>query len=257
MKNRVKIYKFKYMILPLILIVIWQILSSTGVFKANLFPGPIVVIGTLIKLCANGEIVKHVLITTYRVFAGFFIGAGIAIVFGALSGYYVKIFELFDPLIQALRAIPSLSWVPLFILWLGIGESSKISLIAVGVFFPVYLNWVMGIRGVDFKYIEVGLIHSFTPKEIIRKILIPAALPALFTGLRSGLGLGWMFVVAAELMGASSGLGYLMIMGQNSAAPELILGSILIFAIVGKLTDNIIIYIEKRVLHWQTSFKRR
>ena len=127
-------------------------------------------------------------------------------------------------------------------------------LIAVGVFFPVYLNWVTGIKGVDKNYVEVGILYQFTTLETIRKILLPAALPHLLTGLRNGLGLGWMFVVAAELMGTSKGLGYLMVFGQNNSAPELILGAILLFAILGKVTDGILVFIERRVLHWQESF---
>ncbi len=242
-------------IIPFALIIIWQIFSDTGVFQRHLLPGPIVVISSLSELLKAGKLTTHIAVTTYRVLMGFLIGASVAIFLGTLSGYYKRAFELFDPIIQALRTIPSLAWVPLFILWLGIGEESKLSLIAVGVFFPVYLNWVMGIRGVNSKYIEVGKMYHFTPLEMVRKILLPAALPSLFTGLRTGLGLGWMFVVAAELMGASSGLGYLMVLGQNSSAPELILGSIILFAILGNLTDKILIYIEGKALHWKDSFK--
>ncbi|QGU94402.1 ABC transporter permease subunit [Clostridium bovifaecis] len=243
-------------ILPIILVIAWQVLSNIGVFPAYLFPSPSAVINTLVDLFKEGELIGHVEITAYRVLAGFVVGSIGAIVLGAVTGYYNVVYKIFDPLIQALRAIPSLSWVPLFILWLGIGEESKVTLIAVGVFFPVYLNWVMGIKGVDQKYVEVGKLYHFTTIKIIKQILLPAALPSLLTGLRSGLGLGWMFVVAAELMGSSKGLGYLMVFGQNNSTPELIVGSILLFAILGKITDGVLIYIERRVLHWQSSFGR-
>ena len=139
MKGKIKINatKIRGMILPIILIIIWQVFSSVGIFEKHLLPGPIVVMGALIELLKTGELITHVLATTYRVLSGFLIGASIAIIFGTLTGYYTKAFELCDPLIQALRTIPSLAWVPLFILWLGIGESSKLSLIAVGVFLDV------------------------------------------------------------------------------------------------------------------------
>lgn len=241
-------------ILPIILIAIWQLLSNIGVFPAYLFPSPIAVVESLGELSNNGELWAHIEITTYRVLAGFVVGSVAAIIVGAVTGYYKVIYEALDPLIQALRAIPSLSWVPLFILWFGIGEESKVTLIAVGVFFPVYLNWVMGIKGVDKKYVEVGKLYHFSTAKIIKQILFPAALPSLLTGLRSGLGLGWMFVVAAELMGSSEGLGYLMTFGQNNSTPELILVSIVLFAILGKVTDGILIFIERRVLGWQDSF---
>ena len=154
-------------------------------------------------------------------------------------------------MIQALRSIPSLAWVPLFILWMGIGEPSKITMIAVGVFFPVYLNMISGILGVDRKLIEVGKINKLNSFQLVTRIILPASLPSFLTGLRSGLGLGWMFVVAAELMGASQGLGYLLVLGQNTLSPETILASIILFAVIGKLSDWILKIVESRALHWQ------
>ena len=241
-------------ILPLLLVIIWQTLSNLGLIPIYLLPSPSTVVSTLIKLANTGELFTHAGITTYRVLVGFAFGSALAVILGSITGYYRVVYQVLDPLIQALRAIPSLAWVPLFILWFGIGEGSKVIMIAVGVFFPVYLNWVTGIKGVDKKYVEVGILYHFTAMKTIRKILFPAALPSLLTGLRSGLGLGWMFVVAAELMGTSKGLGYLMVLGENNSAPELILGSIILFAILGKITDGILVYIERRVLHWQNSF---
>ncbi|WP_337471382.1 ABC transporter permease [Paenisporosarcina sp. TG-14] len=185
---------------------------------------------------------------------GFAIGVGFAVVIGSIVGYLKKAEQLMDPLIHAFRAIPPLALVPLFILWMGIGESSKITLIAVGVFFPVYLSIVSGIQGVDRKLIEVGKIYNFTPLQLVRKVILPASLPSFFTGIRSGLGLGWMFVVAAELMGASKGMGYLLVVGQNTFSPDLVLASIFLFAVLGKLTDSVLKIIESKALHWQDSF---
>lgn len=205
-------------------------------------------------MALEGTLWGHIGTTLIRVFAGFLIGTFTAVIIGSLVGY-MKIFEeLIDPIIQAFRSIPSLAWVPLFILWMGIGESSKVILIAVGVFFPVYLNMVAGIRGVDRKLIEVGKIYGYTSFEIVSKIILPASLPSLLTGIRSGLGLGWMFVVAAEIMGASKGLGYLLIVGQNTYSPDVIIGSIILFAILGKFTDWLLKFIEERSLRWQDSY---
>lgn len=124
-------------------------------------------------------------------------------------------------------------------------------MIAVGVFFPVYLNVVSGIGGVDRKLIEVGKMYGLNTFQLIKRVILPASLPSFLTGLRSGLGLGWMFVVAAELMGASTGLGYLLVLGQNTLSPETILASIVLFAIIGKLSDWILKTVELRSLHWQ------
>ncbi|MEK3797279.1 ABC transporter permease [Peribacillus sp. FSL H8-0477] len=240
-------------ILPVTLVVLWEAASKMGLIEAHLLPAPSVIIASLYQMVLEGTLWGHLGSTLTRVFAGFFIGTLAAIIVGSLVGY-LKIFEeLVDPIIQALRSIPSLAWVPLFILWMGIGETSKVTLIAVGVFFPVYLNMVAGIRGVDRKLIEVGKIYGFTSFQIVRRIILPASLPSFLTGIRSGLGLGWMFVVAAEIMGASKGLGYLLIVGQNTYSPDTIIGSILLFAILGKLTDWFLKMIEERSLRWQDS----
>ncbi|WP_343031549.1 ABC transporter permease [Metabacillus lacus] len=242
---------------PAILILVWESFSRGGVFPPHLLPAPSYILKNIIQMASEGSLWGHVGITLYRLFFGFVIGTAAAVLLGAAVGYFQKAESLFDPLIQAFRSIPSLAWVPLFILWMGIGESSKVVLIAVGVFFPVYLNIVAGIQGVDRKLIEVGKIYHFSTLQIIRRIILPASLPSFLTGLRSGMGLGWMFVVAAELMGASSGIGYLLVYGQNTYSPELIISSIVLFAILGKITDSFLKTLESRTLHWQDTFVKK
>src|SRR6266550_710079 len=151
----------------------------------------------------------------------------------------------------------ALAWVPLFILWLGIFETSKIALIAVGVFFPVYLGVMGAILSVDRKIVEVGRIFRLSGPAMIRRILLPAVLPAYVVALRVGLGLGWMFVVAAEFMGASEGLGYLLIDGQQLGKPAQIVAAIVIFAILGKTTDWLIEIAIAPLLRWQDAFGRQ
>ncbi|QGH34135.1 ABC transporter permease subunit [Gracilibacillus salitolerans] len=238
-------------IIPVILIVIWEILSRAGVVPSNQLPAPTTILDKIVSMAQDGSLWGHVWITTYRVLAGFIIGTVAAIVLGSFVGFYKKAEQLFDPMIQAFRSIPSLAWVPLFILWMGIGETSKVTMIAVGVFFPVYLNIVSGILGVDRKLIEVGKMYGLNTFQLVKRIILPASLPSFLVGMRSGLGLGWMFVVAAELMGASQGLGFLLVFGQNMSRPETILASIILFAIIGKLTDWILKLVEDRSLHWQ------
>lgn len=238
-------------ILPIILIVTWELLSRTGVFPAYQLPAPSVVVSTITSMATDGSLWGHIGITVYRVFLGFVFGTAAAVVLGSLVGFYANAERFFDPLIQAFRSIPSLAWVPLFILWMGIGEPAKITMIAVGVFFPVYLNTVSGITGVDRKLIEVGKMYGLNTWQLIRRIILPASLPSFLVGLRSGLGLGWMFVVAAELMGASQGLGYLLVVGQNTLSPEIILASIILFAVIGKLSDWGLKRVEIKALHWQ------
>ena len=238
-------------LLPIALIILWETLSRLGVFPAYQLPAPLAILTTIKSMGQDGTLWTHVGITTYRVFAGFLLGTAAAVVLGSVVGFYRFSERLFDPLIQAFRSIPSLAWVPMFILWMGIGEASKVTMIAVGVFFPVYLNIVSGISGVDRKLIEVGKMYGLNTAQLIVRVILPASLPSFLVGLRSGLGLGWMFVVAAELMGASQGLGYLLVLGQNTLSPETIIASIVLFAIVGKLTDWVLKAIEARALHWQ------
>jgi sulfonate transport system permease protein len=176
---------------------------------------------------------------------------------GAVSGYWGLARRLLDPTVQALRAIPSIAWIPLFILWLGIFETSKIALIAVGVFFPVYLGVMGAILSVDRKIVEVGRTFRLSGPAMIRRILLPAVLPAYVVALRVGLGLGWMFVIAAEFMGASEGLGYLVIDGQQLGKTTQILAAIVIFAVLGKTADWLIEIAFAPLLRWQDAFGRQ
>jgi len=243
--------------LPLVLALGWELAVSLGWSNGRLVPPPSKVFATIVELARSGELTRHVLATLWRVGAGFVLGVVAGTMFGAISGYWNFARRLLDPTVQALRAIPSIAWVPLFILWLGIFETSKIALIAVGVFFPVYLGVMGAILSVDRKIVEVGRVYRLSGFAMIRRILLPAVLPAYVVALRVGLGLGWMFVVAAEFMGASEGLGYLLIDGQQLGKPAQILAAIVIFAILGKLTDWLIEVAAAPLLRWQDAFGAR
>jgi sulfonate transport system permease protein len=245
---------FKGAIVPIILLIIWEIASKSGWIAPNLLPAPSTVLGTINDLAKSGDLWKHIGITVYRVAVGFVIGVGVATVLGAVTGYSKIIHDLIDPLLQSLRSIPSLAWVPLFLLWMGIQETPRIALIAVGVFFPVYLSLMSGIRSVDRKLVEVGKIYRLTGLQLIQRVFLPATIPDYIVGLRSGLGLGWMFVVAAELTGASQGLGYLLVDGQTTGRPELTIASIFLFAVLGKISDSVIALVSGRFLHWRDAY---
>lgn len=239
------------LVLPLLLAVGWQVAVDAGWTDGRLLPPPSRILDTLWALTAGGELATHVGATLGRVGLGFGIGAAAGILLGAAAGYARLFRDLVDPSLQALRSIPSLAWVPLFILWLGIFEPSKIALIAVGVVFPVYLGVSGSILSVDRKIVEVGRVFRLKGLALVWRVLLPAILPAVVLALRGGLGLGWMFVVAAEIMGASEGLGYLLVDGQQLGKPDQILGAIVIFAILGKLTDAILVVLTRPWLRWQ------
>jgi sulfonate transport system permease protein len=242
------------LLLPVGVALTWEIIVRSGLSNGRLVPPPSRVFTTIMELARSGELTLHVTATMTRVVAGFGLGVIAGTVLGAVSGYWGLARQLLDPTIQALRAIPSLAWVPLFILWLGIFETSKVALIAIGVFFPVYLGVMGAILSVDRKIVEVGRAFRLSGPAMIRRILLPAVLPAYVVALRVGLGLGWMFVVAAELMGASEGLGYLLLDGQQLGKPAQILAAIVIFAILGKTTDWLIEMAATPLLRWQDAF---
>ena len=242
-------------ILPGILVAGWELLARAGLIDASLFSSPSQIAAEWWKITSNGELLAHLEATLLRLFSGFAIGVSAATFLGALTGYSAIARRLLDPLLQSLRSIPSMAWVPLFLLWLGIGESSKISLIALGAFFPVYLNLMNGVRNVDRKLVEAGLANGFRGLALAKAVILPASLPAYLVGLRQGLSLGWMFVVAAEIMGASRGLGYLLIDGQTTGRPAIMMLSVILFAICGKVSDGVLARLSERWLYWQDVYR--
>jgi sulfonate transport system permease protein len=245
------------LLLPVGLAALWELWVGLGYSNGRLVPPPTRIFATVMELARSGELSRHITATVTRVAAGFGLGVAAGTILGAVSGYWGLARQLLDPTVQALRAIPSIAWVPLFILWLGIFETSKVALIAVGVFFPVYLGVMGAILSVDRKIVEVGRTFRLSGPAMIRRILLPAVLPAYVVSLRVGLGLGWMFVVAAEFMGASEGLGYLLIDGQQLGKPAQIVAAIVIFAILGKTTDWLIEIATAPLLRWQDAFGRQ
>jgi sulfonate transport system permease protein len=239
------------LLIPLGLALGWEAFVRAGFSDGRLMPPPSRIYEEFAELYRLGELHRHTYATLLRVAAGFALGAIFGTIFGAISGYSVAVRRLIDPSLQGLRAVPSIAWIPLFILWLGIFELSKVVLIAVGVFFPVYLGVMGAVISVDRKMIEVGQAFRLSGPAMVRRILLPAVLPSYIISLRSGLGLGWMFVIAAEFMGASEGLGYLLIDGQQLGKPAEIVAAIVAFAVLGKATDAILAAIAAPFLRWE------
>jgi sulfonate transport system permease protein len=237
--------------IPVGLAVAWEIAVRAGLSDGRLVPPPSRIAQEFARLWQNGDLVRHTITTLVRVAIGFGLGAAAGTLFGALAGYSSLARRLMDPALQGLRAVPSMAWIPLFILWLGIFETSKYALIAVGVFFPVYLGVMGAILSVDRKIVEVGRVFRLSGFAMVRRILLPAVLPSYVLSLRAGLGLGWMFVVAAEYMGASEGVGYLLIDGQQFGKPTEIVAAILIFAVLGKATDALLGAAAAPFLRWE------
>lgn len=245
------------LIVPVVLLIVWESVVRLGWVSAHLLPPPSELVVTLLDLGQSGALLGHIGISSLRVVIGFAIGAGLALLIGSAVGLSRRVEALLDPTFQAIRAIPSLAWVPLLLLWLGIDEAPKITLIAIGAFFPVYLNFVAGIQNVDRKLVEVGGIYGLTGIKLITRIFLPAALPNLFTGLRTGLSLAWMFLVAAELIAATKGLGYLLTDGRETGRADLVIVAIIVLALLGKFSDSLLRLLEQRLLQWRDVFDSR
>jgi sulfonate transport system permease protein len=239
------------LLLPLVLAVGWEFAVRAGWSNGRLVPPPSRVYEEFAELARTGELQRHVIATLLRVIAGFGLGTLVGTLLGAVTGYSTLVRRLIDPSLQGLRAVPSIAWIPLFILWLGIFETSKVALIGVGVFFPVYLGVMGAVMSVDRKIVEVGRVFRLSGFAMVRRILLPAVLPSYVIALRSGLGLGWMFVIAAEFMGASEGLGFLLIDGQQLGKTTEIIAAIVAFAVIGKITDWILVGFTAPFLRWE------
>lgn len=242
-------------VLPALALLAFEVLVRSGVLAAHLFPAPSEIVRTLFDL--GSGLASHIGVSIARVAGGFAIGASLAVVAAVVVGLDRRAEALLDPTFQALRAVPSLAWVPLLLLWLGIDETPKITLIAIGAFFPVYLNLLSGLRNVDRKLVELGEVYGLSRAALVRRILLPASLPSLYTGLRVGLSLAWMFLVAAELIAATRGLGYLLTDGRETSRPDIVLAAILLLAVLGKVSDSVLKSLEKRALVWRDALETR
>ena len=236
------------LIVPALLLGAWQLNSVTGIFTAVQLPPPGAVAAAGIELLQRGELGTHVLISTQRVLLGFAAGAALGLAAGALLGLSRFADALLGPTIGAVRAVPSLAWVPLLILWIGINEDSKVTLILIGAFFPVFTTVSLALRHVDRNLVEAGRAFGLNGFRLLRTVQLPAIVPAVFSGLRLALAQSWLFLVAAELIAASMGLGWLLSDSQNNGRVDRIFLAIILLAVLGKTTDALLGLAQKWAL---------
>ncbi len=238
-------------LLPAGLLGLWALSLDRGWLQPYQLPAPPTVVSTFVDLLSRGELARHLGATLNRLLAGYLLGAGPGVLLGLLAGSSVGFRRFLDPTVQGLRAVPSLAWVPLFLLWFGIGEQARVYLIGLGAFLPVYLNTMAAVGSVDRKLIEVARAYGFGRLKVLFRVVLPGAMPGVFTGLRAGLSLAWMFVVAAELIAASNGLGFMLVEGQSTMRPDRVLVSLLTFAVLGRGSDTLLAALERRLLVWR------
>ncbi|WP_104109949.1 MULTISPECIES: ABC transporter permease [unclassified Arthrobacter] len=233
------------MILPALILLAWQLSTAAGLFSPVQLPSPRAVFEAGTELISRNELFSHVAISTQRVLLGFLAGAALGVSLGALVGLSKIAEVLLGPTIGALRAVPSLAWVPLLILWMKIGEDSKVTLIVIGAFFPVFTTVSLALRHVDKNLVEAARAFGLQGLKLLTTVQLPAVVPAIFSGLRLALAQAWLFLVAAELIASSMGLGFLLTDSQNNGRTDRLLLAIVLLAVLGKATDALLGLAEK------------
>lgn len=241
---------------PTVLILIWQIASSTGLLESRILPAPTAVVTAFWTLLASGELWEHVKVSAGRALLGLFVGGGLGLLLGLLNGSSKIASTLLDTTLQMIRNVPALALIPLVILWFGIDESAKLFLVAIGVFFPIYINTYHGIRSVDPQLIEMGKSYGLTRWQLYKEIILPGAMPSILVGLRFSLGLVWVLLIVAETISAQAGIGYMTMNAREFLQTDIVLVGILLYALLGKLADVLAVGLEKYLLRWHSGYQK-
>ena len=242
-------------VVPVGLIVAWQIAAQAGWLSSRILPEPLAVLRAAWTLAESGELWGHVKTSAWRAASAFFVGGGLGLLLGLLTGTFRQAETLLDTTIQMIRNIPALALIPLVILWFGIDEAAKLFLVSVGVFFPVYLNTFHGIRAVDKGLIEMARSYGLSGWALYRDVILPGALPAILVGVRFSLGLVWVLLIVSETISAQSGIGYMTMNAREFLQTDVVLVGILLYALLGKLADVLARAVERTVLRWRPGYQ--
>lgn len=240
---------------PVGVILLWQVSSQAGWLSTRVLPEPWAVLKAFWTLTASGEIWQHVGTSTWRAAVGFAIGGGLGLALGLLTGTFRSAEMLLDSSFQMIRNIPALALIPLVILWFGIDESAKLFLVALGVFFPIYLNTFHGIRSVDKGLIEMARSYGLSGWQLYRQVILPGALASILVGVRFSLGLTWVLLIVAETISAQAGIGYMTMNAREFLQTDVVLVGILLYALLGKLADLLAKGLERWWLRWHPGYQ--
>lgn len=241
--------------LPVALIAAWQISTQAGWVSTRVLPEPWAVLKAFWTLTLSGEIGRHVAVSTWRAMVGFAIGGGLGLALGLLTGTFRTAETLLDTSLQMVRNIPALALIPLVILWFGIDETAKLFLVALGVFFPVYLNTFHGIRSVDKGLIEMARSYGLSGWKLYTQVILPGALASVLVGVRFALGLMWVLLIVAETISAQAGIGYMTMNAREFLQTDVVLVGILLYALLGKLADLAAKALEHGWLRWHPGYQ--
>lgn len=243
--------------IPILFLILWQLLGSLGILSKKILPTPFEVIEGTIRLSEDGSLYQYIWSSTKRAFIGFFIGGAIGFILGLINGLIPIASKFLDTSIQMIRTIPHLALIPLVILWFGIGEDAKIFLVALGVAFPIYLNTYHGIRNVDKGLIEMGKVYGLKGFSLFWNILLPGSLPSILVGVRYALGIMWMSLIVAETIASDTGIGYMATSAREFMQMDIVILSIILYALLGKLSDVLALFLEKKWLQWHPNFYKK
>ncbi|MFN8619939.1 MAG: ABC transporter permease [Chloroflexota bacterium] len=241
------------LILPLALVVLWQVGAESGAIKTQIASTPGQVVATLWTLLTNGVLAKEFVSTVTRIAFGFAIGLGLGLGLGILTGWIRVADRLIDPSLRALNAVPAVGWIPFLILWLGIGDISKIALISLATFFPIYANTYAGIRSTDQKLIELALAYRLPRRTIVSRIVIPSAVPQILVGVRVAIAVTWVVGTVSEILYGNNGLGVLLNDGRSLARPDQMVALLIVLAVLGKASDAVVVRLQRRLTSWQSN----
>jgi sulfonate transport system permease protein len=241
---------------PLVILIVWQAASSAGLLSPRVLASPLQIVAVGWDLALSGDLGRNVLVSLARAAAGLAIGVSIGAALALVAGLSRLGEDIVDAPIQMLRTLPFLALVPLFILWLGIGETPKIALVALGTAFPIYINLFAGIRGVDPKLAEMGRVFGLDRLGLIRHVILPGALPSALVGLRYSLSVAWLSLVVAEQINANAGIGYMISDARDFLRTDVILVGLLLYALLGLTVDALVRGLERRLLSWKPSLVR-
>jgi sulfonate transport system permease protein len=241
-------------VIPILILLLWQVLGLSGWLSERILPTPWEVLTALYGVIKDGTIFEYVAVSTKRAFLGFLIGGSIAFVIGLLNGVFPIAERYIDSSVQMVRTIPHLAMIPLVIMWFGIGETSKLFLVSLGVAFPIYLNTFHGIRSVDPGLIEMGKVYGLKGFALFAKVILPGALANILLGIRFSLGIMWLSLIVAETIAADSGIGYMATHAREFMQMDVVVLCVILYALLGKLSDLIAKYFENRWLKWHHNY---
>jgi sulfonate transport system permease protein len=248
--------QFAAWLVPLLIITVWQAACSFGLLTDSVLPSPVAVVAAGWHLTISGDLPRNMEISFLRAITGLAVGGGIGFAFGLANGLSKISDKLTDSTLQMIRNVPHLALIPLVIVWFGIDEEAKIFLVALGVFFPIYINTLHGVRTVDPQLIEMATSYGMNARALFFHVILPSALPSIFVGLRYALGIMWLTLIVAETIAAQSGIGYMAMQAREFMQTDVVVLAILIYALFGKLADIIARALERMSLSWHPAFSK-